>query len=963
MSGSIDPRLSIGSSSGTPHGIPGPPLPAEQYGEFHAQKSDPPAFGGARVEDLKAESAYAHTAPQPYFHYPPTPSQQQTPQQPGASTGSHSNQASPTGYAAPVDGETSPGQVRGAGGEGAGGGSGGGGVGGVRVGGVGGDQGDDAKRPRACEACRGLKVRCDQDPEHPEIPCKRCAKAGRQCIITQPSRKRQKKADSRVAELEKKLDALTAALHQSHHQQQQQLPRTAPPANMMQGRGSMASSGFDSHGYNQSPITRPGSFDPAMPPQKRRRTEDETPSYYVADVVATSHLPRMTSQPSNKEDDLVSKGIQEIQQPWMATSNDLKRYLHRTTPDEFVKRINSLISPELASSIFHRYTTKLTAHIPAVVFPESMTAEQLFKEKPILYVCVLSAASASTLHPDTSGQLAIEAVGAIADCVVRHGAKSLELIQAMQVLALHYKPPEQGEQTNFYQIIHMAAVMALDIGLGKRFNPAKARRGFGGPNANFAPGPYKELPQDSDTLEARRAWLTCYYLCASASMVLRRPNLVRWTNYMKECIEVLESHPDAYPSDKLFCQHVKIQRICEDIGLQFLMDDSTATISITDPKVTYALNVLENQLKNWKENIPPECAGKDLQFFEHVTALYLHEIALHFNHNIEDFRLPFTEESLKSVNNTSDTLTSNQIAAIEACLKAAHGILDTMLSYDVDSIRCLPMLLYFVRCVYAVVILIKMHVAVCTPSSELGKMMKPADLKVDYYLDKLISMFAFVSETDAARPHPKVLKILGLLRDWFRRHKESALGGLGSGVGGVFKGERDREASSNRQTPLHVLSQLATGNHSLGQQQPPADGIHGNNAAAAQTSISEPSDWTFDNPTVTNYSKLPSTTQPDAKFPRWNSAPTSTGCGTEPQPPLDPSLEAFSTLPPDPLSGVGAAGMPMVDPTNQEYGWGSGFEQAMDIALGGMDGLQGGGLDGWFLGDSMAPFGFNGELA
>ena len=49
-------------------------------------------------------------------------------------------------------------------------------------------------------------------------------------------------------------------------------------------------------------------------------------------------------------------------------------------------------------------------------------------------------------------------------------------------------------------------------------------------------------------------------------MVLRRPNLVRWTNYMKEFIEVLETHPDAFASDKLFCQHIKIQHICEDIG-------------------------------------------------------------------------------------------------------------------------------------------------------------------------------------------------------------------------------------------------------------------------------------------------------------------------------------------------------------------------------------------------------------
>lgn len=72
---------------------------------------------------------------------------------------------------------------------------------------------NDPKRSRACEACRGLKVRCDQDPNNADAPCKRCAKAKRNCVITAPSRKRQKKTDSRVAELEKKIDALTASLN------------------------------------------------------------------------------------------------------------------------------------------------------------------------------------------------------------------------------------------------------------------------------------------------------------------------------------------------------------------------------------------------------------------------------------------------------------------------------------------------------------------------------------------------------------------------------------------------------------------------------------------------------------------------------------------------------------------------------------------------------------------------------
>ncbi|KAI7506931.1 hypothetical protein KC347_g7274 [Hortaea werneckii] len=926
MAGNIDPRLGASlpppqyapvplSKPPGPPPPPAPPQPQQQsFGAPYTRADGLPVNAGP-------PPIYHHQSPpQPYYNYP-SPSTNPTPQQPGpAGSGLPSQHASPSQihYAAPPhldQPNTSPGDFQG--------------------GEDGGQNPDDPKRPRACEACRGLKVRCDQDPAHPEIPCKRCAKAGRQCIITQPTRKRQKKADSRVAELEKKLDALTAALHQQNAQQGQQyaggLPQsgTAPQADMM-GRSSLDNDQMSGMPYPQGSVEESlAALDPTMRGQKRRRVEDEDDGRQAFESSLAA------------KDESLAKGFDDIEQAW-APNKDVRGLVQ--SPDDFVTRINSLIDPATAADMFNRYCRDLAPHLPAVVFPPETTAEQVFRDRPILYVCILSASSFGILPHDISKHLAREAVGAIADCVVRNGAKSLELIQAMQVLALYYKPPEENEQTNFYQIIHMAAVMALDIGLGKRFNPSKARRGFGGPQN--PPGMQRTMPQDSDTLEARRAWLTCYYLCASASMVLRRPNLVRWTKYMKECIEVLESHPEAFPSDRLFCQHVKIQHICEDIGLQFLMDDNTANVSITDPKVTYALNVLEAQLKQWKENIPADCRGKGLEFFEHVTSLYLHEIALHFNHNIEDFRLPFTEESLKSMTttNSGETLTQNQMAALEACLRAAQGILDTLMSYDAETVRGLPMLLYFVRCVYAIVILIKMHVAVCTPNSELGKMMRPEDLRVEYYIDGLIALFRQVTgEGEASRPHPKILKILGTLKEWFEKHKE-LLTGVPTKAEGTDQQQQpppqqtqqhshqnmNQVDDHQQQTPLHLLSQVATGNQ---RQQ-------------HQAGEAPNTDWTFNTPTMVDYSKQAMPGNPDASMPLHVSR------GGPPQvldnPPMMPQDQAWTGI---------------VDPTNQDYGWGSGFEQAMDIALGGIDGMQGAGLDNWFLGDSMAPFVFQGDAS
>lgn len=237
-----------------------------------------------------------------------------------------------------------------------------------------------------------------------------------------------------------------------------------------------------------------------------------------------------------------------------------------------------------------------------------------------------------------------------------------------------------------------------------------------------------------------------------------------------------------------------------------------------------------------------------------------------------------------------------------------------MLGFDIHVVKTLPMLIFFVRCVYAIVILIKMHVAVCTPNSELGKMMKPDDLRVEYYVDNLIGLFSYVAKEEEFRPHPKILRILNVLRDWFGKHKENVeaqqRGEQPPSLGG--NGQDD----ANAQTPLQLLSQVATG----GNQAIP----DGQQAA----------DWTFNSPNMINYSKGAPRNVPGLPI-------------TQQQYP-----DAYS-MPIDPG---------MVDPTNPEFGWGTGFEQAMDIALYGTDNMGQGGLDNWFLGDSMAPFGFNGDM-
>lgn len=65
------------------------------------------------------------------------------------------------------------------------------------------------KRSRACQACRGMKIRCNPVPG--QDACLACSKVNRACVMPGPARKRQKTVH-KVAELEKKINALQQSL-------------------------------------------------------------------------------------------------------------------------------------------------------------------------------------------------------------------------------------------------------------------------------------------------------------------------------------------------------------------------------------------------------------------------------------------------------------------------------------------------------------------------------------------------------------------------------------------------------------------------------------------------------------------------------------------------------------------------------------------------------------------------------
>ncbi|KAH6700096.1 hypothetical protein EV126DRAFT_340993 [Verticillium dahliae] len=422
-----------------------------------------------------------------------------------------------------------------------------------------------------------------------------------------------------------------------------------------------------------------------------------------------------------------------------------------TSYDDVIDR--GILSLEQAAALFARYNDKLVGHLPAVLFPPSMTVGELRTTKPVLFLAVLAAASSETSA--LQRQLVRETMQVLAEKVVITGEKSLELVQALQLTTIWYWPPEHYEELKFYQLVHMAAVMAIDIGLGKRSAAPQGLTPYGvyGVYAyRHAQHRRTQLP-DPQSLEARRAWLACYYLSSNTAMALHRPLLIRWTKFMADSMDILRTSPDAAPTDKYFCGLVDTHRVSEDVAAQFATAEPEDTINVRDPGITFSLRRLMRDLDTSYNMLSPDLHRTTLIISYHVVKIYMHEMIINVCSSPAARTNHPAEISLQDIAATSPLsgLHPLHVNAYAACLSSCHAIFDTFLATDIATLRCLPVF-NLVRISYALVVLIKIFFCAVAPGSELAGIMGRDDMKVHIYVNKILEHFRAAAADDGSRP-------------------------------------------------------------------------------------------------------------------------------------------------------------------------------------------------------------------
>lgn len=271
----------------------------------------------------------------------------------------------------------------------------------------------------------------------------------------------------------------------------------------------------------------------------------------------------------------------------------------------------------------------------------------------------------------------------------------------------------------------------------------------------------------------------------SISVAARRPNILPFNEWMTQCVEYLETSPNASTTDKQLAQWARLQRLAEVNSYNGHGHDSIG--AFRDPNFIHSLKASEKCLRDIRRTMtahskngnlssekgnPTIALTANIAYLEiayHYANAYLHETALHHDYDAQDFAPPFRVENARSMTHDHQVeLSPTHIVATATCLSSAHSILESFLGLSVDTLRAMPIVNY-ARMGYSMVVLLKLFVASTTGTSALGKVIDHESLEVPQYFERLLAHLMTAAESGKCRYATKFLILLMRLATSYQR--------------------------------------------------------------------------------------------------------------------------------------------------------------------------------------------------
>ena len=397
-------------------------------------------------------------------------------------------------------------------------------------------------------------------------------------------------------------------------------------------------------------------------------------------------------------------------------------------------------------------------------------------------------ASVGILSWDLQDRINISLIEDLTTKTIAQCEKSLDLLQALQLVCLYYRSPRNSTQIPLFQLVNIAADIAVDLGFGGNLSPPSLSiRGM----AEGLLGGVK----------ASRMWLLSFIITQTTALLKRKSNDQKWTVHHDHCLHTIETESVDAGLQSL-AQHVRATQL-----LGMISEDMDLNTTLISPVVgteicQQTMEEIQSQITNWRLQIPIELWSSSLTFTGFYMEVLLYEPVLHTPTNKQSFAAPFLIERLSTTDVPTPTLTQHHFDAVQSLRSACQNLIDTAITFTGPELIALPSLLHAPRIAHAAVTLLRLHIAVTVRGNTYGQILCAEDLRTIEYLDKCLDMVARTNAIDAEAVMARIVRYANELKKWMLQYEASRFaagesgqgdsgfqaqyGGKGQTVGGAF---------------------------------------------------------------------------------------------------------------------------------------------------------------------------------
>lgn len=558
-------------------------------------------------------------------------------------------------------------------------------------------------RGRACQNCQSIKIKCELGaPGGGPPPCQRCTRLNKSCVLAPP--KRQK---DRVAELEAKVAELTKLLDA------QGLQNTTLEAEDMSASGTGSEEQSDTEVIVLS--------------QKKRKLE--TSAY-------SSNGPSSTEGPSPASSGGDTSGV-----------------------NSSTSRLDGIVSIDLQQHVLDEYIKSYQPLLMIAPLSSGTQASLLRATMPNTLHAIVYIASCGILSWDLQDLINVSLIEDLTSRTIAQCEKSVDLLQALQLVCLYYRSPRNSMQIPLFQLVNIASDMAVDLGFGGNQNPPSLSiRGM----AEGLLGGVK----------ASRMWLASFLIAQATALLRRKSNDQKWASHHEHCLQTIER--DSVDGGLLeLAQQARATQLLATVSED--MDLNTDLISpvVGTLVCQQIMSHIQSQITNWRLQVPIDLWTPSLTFTGFYAELLLYEPVLHTPTNKATFAAPFLIERLSTTDVSTPAVTQYHFDTVQSLKSACHNLIDAAASFSGWELLALPTLLYAPRIAHAAQTLLRLHVAVTVSGNTYGQILRAEDLRTLEYLDKCLDMVARTGMIDAEAVMVRILKYANELKKWMQQYDAS----------------------------------------------------------------------------------------------------------------------------------------------------------------------------------------------